>query len=372
MVSSADSSFASRSHARTAPRERGKDVATGTVAAAALTVLSTFAVVYWAPWESSATPTIASLAALFFADLATPQFYGTVGAGIGLLAGVAVSAALARRRAGRSTANVSWVIAGSLASLALSDLALAPVAVGQGVPSFVPLVSAAPALVLHYGGGARRTLVFAFLGALTTSPLAVILVPVLGHLGLPAVVGSTLAMAAGTMLAFLVAPLWERRPAALPSARPAAALASATTTARSVLRDFSAAQFLSDEWASVGLLVGATLAVAASGSQFFELATVVGYQAIASIVGVVIWRKRIGVAAATYIPVVSVAPIAASLTSPSTGIALTVLSGIAAAPLAAALTRAIGPRFHPVIANTLTMAVLTTLTVIAAEVASRT
>ena len=85
---------------------------------------------------------------------------------------------------------------------------------------------------------------------------------------------------------------------------------------RRVLADFSEAPFYGNEWASLGLILGALLAFTLNpaspvyGSML--LPQLIGAQALTSAIGVVIWRRNWMEHGwyPTYIPIVSIVPAA--------------------------------------------------------------
>lgn len=316
-------------------------------------------------------------------DVTEPQFYKSWIASLCLLAGAAFAwRAASGDRYGRwSGQPISygsglwpWVLFASFLSLALANAVLGPSLRSGWQPTFVPVVSVAPAVVLLYGPGWATAVTGAALGA-GTAPLAVLLIDGLAEpLGLPAVVACTAAMSAGAVLAFVVCrrlPWLELRTARRPQPPGHVArggLGDAVWAARRVLLDFSEAQFYANEWASLGLLAGlavtafAVPGLAAYGSGL--LPEILFAQALTSAAGVVMWRRhyRDGGWAATY---ASVAP-ASVLAHPGSAAALALGALLGAAicpPVARAVSAALPTDFHPFVGNTVAMAVCTASTV---------
>lgn len=332
----------------------------------------------------------------FLGDMSEPLFYKSELASLGLLAGAGLAWWAGRRNrkwAGEALSYGSglwpWVLAAASLSLLLSNLAFGWLLDAGWQPTFVPFVSVAPAMVLAYGGGWRTCLSGAVLGALTTTPLALLLIPaVSAPLGLPSVVACVLAMAIGAALSFLLArklpwlvPLEAAEaeqppsPAVSEGTSPGGTLPDAARSlrgdaswaARRVLCDFSEAPFFANELASVGLILGVAAAfvlnpgLPANGTGL--LPQILFAQALTSAIGVVLWRGwfRDGGWAASYASVVSVAPAAVFATDGSwTGIiGGAVLGAVIAPPVARAVAARLPKDFHPTIGNVTGMAVAT-------------
>jgi hypothetical protein len=324
----------------------------------------------------------------FLGDMSEPQFYKSELASLALLAGACLAWWAGRRRkkwAGAAlaygTGRWPWFLAAAALSLLMSNLAFGWMLDAGWQPTFVPFVSVAPAMVLVYGPGWKTCLSGALLGALTTTPLAVLLIAAISRpLGLPSVVACVLAMAAGSALTFAIARKlpWLLLPAEpfredaagvqQPPSNPVPGLkADALWGARRVLRDFSEAPFFANELASAGLLLGVAAAfvlnpqLPAYGSGL--LPQILFAQALSSAIGVVLWRGwyRDGGWAATYASVVSVAP-AAVLAFGGSWIGIVggaVLGAVIAPPVARAVAARLPTDFHPSIGNTVAMAVAT-------------
>ncbi|WP_210725723.1 hypothetical protein [Arthrobacter silvisoli] len=328
----------------------------------------------------------------FLGDMSEPQFYKSELASLALLAGAGLAWWAGRRRKKWAGAALSygtglwpWLLASAALGLLVSNLAFGWMLDDGWQPTFVPFVSVAPAVVLVYGPGWKACLSGAVLGALTTTPLALLLVAVVSRpLGLPTVVACVLAMAAGSALTFAIARKlpWlllpaepfradsfqdgragaRQSPSSVPGFR-----SDALWAARRVLCDFSEAPFFANELASAGLLLGVAAAfvlnpaLPAYGSRL--LPQILFAQALGSAVGVVLWRGwfRDGGWAATYASVVSVAPAAVLATGGSwTGIVGgAVLGAVLAPPVARAVAARLPAGFHPSIGNTVAMAVAT-------------
>ncbi|WP_235036420.1 hypothetical protein [Arthrobacter sp. 18067] len=313
-----------------------------------------------------------------------PLFFKSDLAALGLLAGAALAwfaGRLKKRWAGSLTYGTGlwpWVLASASLSLLLSNLAFGWMLDDGWQPTFVPFVCVAPAMVLVYGAGWKTSLTAAILGATTTTPLALLLIPIVSTpLGLPVVVANVLAMSLGSVVSFAVArqlPWLVLRESGLPARQhqpPSGAdlifRSDALWAARRVLKDFTETHFFANELASLGVILAVAAAFVLNpglpsyGSNL--LPHILFAQALTSAIGVVFWQRwyRGGGWAATYASVVSVAPAAvlAYGGSWSAIVGGAVLGAILAPPIARAISARLPAGFHPVIGNTAAMAVST-------------
>ncbi len=309
-------------------------------------------------------------------DASEVTFYKHEFASLGLIGGAAL-AHWAHRRGKRwqgfpicyGTGRWPWVAVASIGGLLLANLMFAStVQGGRWQPTFVAVVSLPAAMVLLFGGGWKITGIAAASGALLVTPLALLLVnQVCAPLGLPAVIGNVLAMALASAAAFVAARRlgWKPAPAA-PGSAPAAPVTRHGWQwgMRRVLADFSEAPFLGNELASAGLIGGVLLAALLQPAGPFYgtgwLMALLCGQALASAVGVWVWRERWMQRGwyPTYIPIVSVVP--ACILAHGGSAAVVVLSALMGAlltpPLAAACSARLPAHVHPYIGNLLSMA----------------
>nr|WP_245586800.1 hypothetical protein [Pseudomonas cremoricolorata] len=271
-----------------------------------------------------------------------------------------------------------WVFISSLLGLLLSHLLWGwTLSSGVWQPTFVAFVSLPAAMVLMFGGGWRVALNGALLGALLVTPASLLLVNFLCYpLQLPVVIGNVLGMALASVLAFI---LCKRCPALVEGGiRPTPATAPTRQadygfvwTLRRVLADFSEAPFFGNELASLGLLTGALLAwwltpaAPAYGSQL--LVQIIAGQALASLLGVMLWRAQWKTRGwyPTYIPIVSVVPAAVLTIGGHWQVvgASAALGALFAPPLAVAISQRLPTYMHGYIGNVLSMAVTTVIVV---------
>ncbi|WP_101785114.1 hypothetical protein [Nonomuraea indica] len=239
-------------------------------------------------------------------------------------------------------------------------------------PTFAPMVSVPPALVILYGPGWRVAATGAALGAALITPLALVLVNlVCTPLGMSPVVGSTLAMSVGGFGAFLLCrrlpwmPPLRTSPPASPEAAPVRY--GASWVPRRILADFTEAHFFGNEWAGAALLLGCVLhyllnpAAPAYGTGL--LPHLIAAQVLTAACGLLLWSGRweAGGWYPTFVPIVSVTPatVLAFGGTLHSIVAGAVLGAAVAPPLAAALARRLPNDVHPMVAYTASMAVCT-------------
>lgn len=318
-------------------------------------------------------------------DISEVAFYKHEFASIGLLAGAYLAwwANRTRRRwQGFAISYGSglwpWLVTSSLLGLLLSNLLWGwTVTATSWQPTFAAFVSLPAAMVLMFGGGWKVTINGAIMGAALVTPMCLLMVNYLCNpLALPVVIGNVTGMAVASVLAFLLCRYWPGLvKSATPGEPPAAPVPVQTPDygvvwyLRRVLADFSEAPFYGNEWASLGLILGALLAFTlnpaspAYGSML--LPQLIGAQALTSALGVLIWRRHWMTHGwyPTYIPLVSVVP--AALLSYGGSWQVIVMSALLGALIAPPLACEIGKRLpadmHGFIANVLSMAISTLL-----------
>ena len=321
-------------------------------------------------------------------DISEVAFYKHEFASIGLLAGAYLG--YWANRTGKAWQGFTicygsglwpWLVTSSLLGLVLSNLLWGwTVTATSWQPTFAAFVSLPAAMVLMFGAGWKVAINGAIMGALCVTPLCLLMVNyVCNPLGLPVVIGNVSGMAIASIGAFVLCRYVPSlvRPAQL---EPAAEEVSVTESGkapdygvvwsmRRVLADFSEAPFFGNEWASLGLIVGALLAFTLNPmSPVYGtglLPQLLAGQALTSALGVVIWRKQWMARGwyPTYVPLVSVVP-AAILTYGADWqviISSAVLGALIAPPLACALAQRLPGFMHGFIGNVLSMALSTLL-----------
>ena len=254
------------------------------------------------------------------------------------------------------------------------------VAADSWQPTFAAFVSLPAAMVLMFGRGWKVTINGAILGAVLVTPMCLLIVNyACKPLGLPVVIGNVSGMAVASVLAFLLCRylpglVKSNAPGLPPAPSPGTGKApdyGVVWSLRRVLADFSEAPFYGNEWASLGLILGALLAFTlnplspAYGSAL--LPQLIGAQALTSALGVVIWRRHwmhLGWYP-TYVPLVSVVPAAVLTYGGSWQVIVTsaLLGALIAPPLACGIAQRLPNYMHPYIGNVLSMAISTLLIV---------
>ena len=318
-------------------------------------------------------------------DISEVAFYKHELASLGLLSGAYIAWWASTRGKAWQGFSISygtglwpWLVTSSLLGLVLSNLLWGwTVTTGTWQPTFAAFVSLPAAMVLMFGGGWKVTLNGAILGALLVTPTCLLIVNfVCVPLGLPAVIGNVLGMAAGSIIAFeicrrlpsLVRSNYTAPVKPMPAKPPTYGV---SWSLRRVLADFSEAPFFGNELASLGLLAGVLLAYAlnpispAYGSGL--LINLIGAQALTSAIGVVIWRYQWIKKGwyPTYVPLVSVVP-AAVLTYGGSWMVMgssALFGALIAPPLACAIAGRLPAHFHRYIGNVIAMAMSTLLVV---------
>lgn len=321
-------------------------------------------------------------------DISEVAFYKHEFASIGLLAGAYLG--YWANRTGKAWQGFTicygsglwpWLVTSSLLGLVLSNLLWGwTVTATSWQPTFAAFVSLPAAMVLMFGAGWKVAINGAIMGALFVTPLCLLMVNyVCNPLGLPVVIGNVSGMAIASIGAFV---LCRYVPSLVRPAEPEPAAEEVSMTVsgkapdygvvwsmRRVLADFSEAPFFGNEWASLGLIVGALLAFTLNPmSPVYGtglLPQLLVGQALTSALGVVIWRKQWMARGwyPTYVPLVSVVP-AAILTFGGAWqviISSALLGALIAPPLACALAQRLPGFMHGFIGNVLSMALSTLL-----------
>ena len=255
-----------------------------------------------------------------------------------------------------------WLMTSSLLGLLLSHLLWAwTLDAGAWQPTFVAFVSVPAAWVLIYGRGWKVALSGALFGAFLVTPASLLMVNyVCIPLALPAALGSLAGMALGGAIAFTLC----RRMPKVRNDCPGVMGAESTEqlqsghglvwTVRRVLADFSEAFFLGNELASVGLLCGVLAAYSLSPASpaygSILVPEIVTAQALASLIGVLVWRRQ-WISRGwypTYIPIVSVVPVAILILGGSWSVMLLSagLGALIGPPLAIGISRRL-PKYMP-------------------------
>ncbi|TPG28130.1 hypothetical protein EAH80_27750 [Mycobacterium hodleri] len=253
---------------------------------------------------------------------------------------------------------------------------------GMWQPTFVPFASVPAAVVLVYGGRRSVVLTGAVMGAVLSTPIALVAVNFgCRPLGLPPVVGATTGMALSALIAFALCRHLPWMPAArvvVPRCTAGSAHHFVDTArqgprwlARRMLADFTDAQFIGNEWASAGLLAGTIISYLLNPAMEGDVGNLLPRLLIAQVLtaglAVTLWHRQWATYGwyPTFVPVVSIAP-ATVLAFGGTAqaiIAGAVLGALIGPPFAAAVARRLPKDFHPFIGNVVSMAIATAIIV---------
>lgn len=345
----------------------------------------------WLPygtWAKEAPTNLLYRIYWFFGDFVEAQFHKSLLAGIGVLLFGLLAWTLASNRskwAGFSicygTGLWPWVAGASLLGLFLSDFAFdfvgilgTPRGMELGwIPTFVPAVSIPAAVIFVYGGNWRNLLTGSILGGLLGFPIAYFVIDkMLAPAGMPFVIGNVTGMWLGGIITLEICRQlpWMKAVAA-PGApkQPDLDKSSPTWFIRRVVADFTEANFFGNEVASAGLLLGSVLSWfigskhPAYGSGLLPQ-MIVG-QVLASAIGIYLYFHKWEELGwyPTFVPVVSITP-AIVLTYGGSWQSIVfgaVLGAVVGPPVAQMILDRLPNKWHPLIANTFSMALCTAL-----------
>ncbi len=335
-------------------------------------------------------------------DISEAQFYKSELASLGLLIGASIAYIATRykqRWAGfelsYATGLFAWIMLSSSLGLILSNLLWGWVVpeTQQWQPTFVAFVSLPAAVVLMYGRGMKIAIVGAVLATVLVTPSSLLLVNyVCMPFKIPNIVGNVTGMALGSLVAFwflqkfpiLLRPSTMDQPAVAVledlSIKPTATNINMSLnmqnygplwTIRRMLADFSESQFIANELAGLGYLLGVFLAIyfnplsIAYGSAL--ISKILISQVLSSGIALLLWRKQWAVYGwyPTYIPISSVAPAAVLVYQGSILSILlgAILGAVIAPPLARFISLRLAHYQHAYIGNVLSMAITTLLAI---------
>lgn len=266
-------------------------------------------------------------------DGTEPHFHKTIFGGLFLLIGSAVAYFLDVGKSKYSGMPISygtglwpWILLASMMSLGLSIIFYGGLRNEAGwVPTFVPYVCVASAIILIYGGNFTNALTGAVLGAICTTPITIVVRQyITAPSGLPGVIGSVTGMWVGGIIVFEVCSMLPWMKKTPPPERPADApkmLGSEYAKTkpgaffiRRMLADYSEPVFVGNEIAGAALVVGSLLTWLLNPMQPYYgtgwFPALLLCQIITGAVAVYAYWDTFteGDGIATFIPVVSVAP----------------------------------------------------------------
>lgn len=317
-------------------------------------------------------------------DATEPYFFKSILGGFGVLIGSIIAYILDRKQSKYRLSPLCggygkiwpWIFAASFLSQSLALLLFGSVRVENFVPTFVPYVSVAGAIVFLYGGRLEVALTAAVLGAVFTTPVAmylrtVVLIPA----GLHGMEGNVAAMWVGGIFAFEICrflpwmkrqPLTELSPSKVEGETNGAECMIKTPNKyffRRILADYSEPMFVGNEYAGAFLLLGTVLSwlldpyhpVYSTG----ELPGVLCSELLVSALAIYIYwdqwvEKKFF---PTFVPIVSVTPAMVLFFGPSlVNIVLAaVLGAVLCPPFAQFVNERIPSHWHKMVGFTVSM-----------------
>lgn len=323
-------------------------------------------------------------------DVSEAQFYKSELASLGLFVGAGIAYYFSKMRSkwqgfqlSYGTGLFPWILLSSSLSLILSNIIWGWTLIESNSwqPTFVTFVSLPAATVLMYGRGFKIAIIGAVAGALFVTPSSLIIVNyVCVPLNLPSIIGNVLGMAIGSLIAFLIfkkfnlsclvkqtetkkqEPIEEEKEIEPKATNP-------FWVVRRALADFSESQFIANEWAGLGLIIGALLAIYLNPLSISYGSGLIGNilisQMLAALTAVILWKSKWEKYGwyPTYIPISSVAPVSVLVFGGSlSSIILGAFIGACVAPpLAAFISKKLPKYQHPYIGNVVSMAITSLL-----------
>lgn len=326
-------------------------------------------------------------------DVSEAQFYKSELASLGLFVGAGIAYYFSKMRSkwqgfqlSYGTGLFPWILLSSSLSLILSNIIWGWTLIESNSwqPTFVTFVSLPAATVLMYGRGFKIAIIGAVAGALFVTPSSLIIVNyVCVPLNLPSIIGNVLGMAIGSLIAFILfkkfnlsclvkqtkkqEPIEEEKEIEQKEIEPKAT--NPFWVVRRALADFSESQFIANEWAGLGLIIGALLAIYLNPLSISYGSGLIGNilisQMLAALTAVILWKSKWEKYGwyPTYIPISSVAPVSVLVFGGSlSSIILGAFIGACVAPpLAAFISKKLPKYQHPYIGNVVSMAITSLL-----------
>ena len=320
------------------------------------------------------------------ADSTEPFFHKTLFGGIFVLIGSFVAWHLDKSKSKHAGFPISygtglwpWLLFASWVSLALSGILYGNIRFygDEWIPTFIPYVSVAAAVILLYGPSLKNALTGAILGALLTVPIGMyVRETICLPLGLPGVIASVTGMWVGGIIAFETCKLlpWMQK---VPYPQRASDAITAPTPmeiakkknsffVRRMLADYSEPVYVGNEIAGACLVIGSMLTWVLNPMQPYYgtgwFPALVLCQIITGAVAVyVYWPTFVegeGGGVPTFVAVVSVAPGAVLTYGPSMFVIVfsAVLGAILTPAVAVMLQKRAPEHWTSLVANTFSMA----------------
>jgi hypothetical protein len=329
----------------------------------------------------------------FIEDFTNAQFYASVFAGLGLIAGAWIGYALncRKKKSGGFVICYShyifpWVFAAQMLGLAISVLLYTPLldSTEMGwIPTFIPFVSVPVIVIFTYGPNLSAVFTGSILTGLLATPMGTVLNKyVFNPAGLPVVSANVLTMC---FLGILVLEVCRYVPwidkskgyfggnakaygAKYAEVTPSHNPYKTSWFLRRVLADFTEAQFYGNEWASGLMILGVIIDWIIDPSHIYYGSNLVPIMLsaciVSSAVGVFVYHKHWTKGFyPTFTPVVTVVPGIVLIMGGDVFLSIlsAVLGGLLAPPFAAMVTSRMPEGWHPMIGNTLSMTVCTAL-----------
>jgi len=319
-------------------------------------------------------------------DSTEPHFHKTVFGGIGVLIGSIIAYILDKKESKHKGFPISYgtgkwpyIFTASFISLSISVLLFGGLRVGNDawVPTFVPYVSVAAAIVLMYGCDFRTIVTGAIFGAIFTTPITMFLrYEICLPLKLPGVIASVSGMWIGGIIVFelcnslpwmhkeVVSDLQESQVDDEVAVTINPDKNTSSFFIRRILADYSEPMFVGNEIAGLCLIVGSILTWILSpmqpyyGTGWFP-ALILCQLLTGSISVFVYWEKWMeSDFYPTFVPVVSVAPAMVLQYGPSMPIIIisAILGALVCPPIAEYVNSKIPPHWHGMIGFTFSMA----------------
>lgn len=333
-------------------------------------------------------------------DISEAQFYKSELASFGLFVGAGIAYYFSKMRSkwqgfqlSYGTGLFPWILLSSSLSLILSNIIWGWTLTESNSwqPTFVTFVSLPAATVLMYGRGFKIAMIGAVAGALLVTPSSLIIVNYVSvSLNLPSIIGNVLGMAIGSLIAFIIFKKFNLKCLVKETEtikeEPIEAVkkiekkekeekkietkdANLFWVVRRTLADFSESQFIANEWAGLGLIMGALLAIYLNPFSISYGSGLIGSilisQMLAALLAVILWKSKWEKYGwyPTYIPISSVAPVSVLVFDGSLiSIILGAFIGACVAPpLAAFISKKLPKYQHPYIGNVISMAITSLL-----------
>lgn len=366
---------------------------------AVLMMLSTIIIVGWIErssiqvWDNYLTmqPPTSALTWLRWGlgDISEAQFYKSELASLGLLMGSVIAYFFSKFsskwqgfKLSYGTGLFPWILFSSSLSLILSNIIWGWTIIESNSwqPTFVTFVSLPAATVLMYGRGFKIAMIGAVAGALFVTPSSLIIVNyVCIPLNLPSIIGNVLGMAIGSLIGFIIFKKFNlsclvqetetKKQEPIEEEKIERKDTNPFWVVRRALADFSESQFIANEWAGLGLIIGALLAIYLNPLSIAYGSGLIGNilisQMLAALTAVILWKSKWEKYGwyPTYIPISSVAPVSVLVFGGSlSSIILGAFIGACVAPpLAAFISKKLPKYQHPYIGNVISMAITSLL-----------